>query len=80
MQARSDMPTMINILTLSSNLMSVVKQLITKSEKQKGVISFACNGDYCSYQRCLLVGCFISSFSHSIATGVHVLLIIHSGF
>lgn len=40
MQARSDMSTMINILSVSSNLMSVVKQLITKSEKQSGVIFF----------------------------------------
>lgn len=35
MQARPDMPTMINISSLSSNLKSVVKLLITKFKKQK---------------------------------------------
>lgn len=80
MQARSDMPTMINILTVSSNLISVVKQLITKSEKQKGVISFACSGDSYSYPQCLLLESFTNSLSQSIAVGVHVLPIIYSGF
>lgn len=80
MQARSDMPTMINILTVSSNLISVVKQLITKSEKQKGVISFACSGDSYSYPQCLLLESFTNSLSQSIAVGVHILPIIYSGF
>lgn len=51
--ARSDMPKTINILSVSSNLMSVVKQLITKSEKQKGVNSFAHDADCHSHPRCL---------------------------
>lgn len=41
MQARSDMPTMINIRSVSSNLKSVVKLLITKFKKHTGVF-FVC--------------------------------------
>lgn len=50
--ARSDMPKMINILSVSFNLMSVVKELITKSEKQKR-FHFAHDADCHFYQRCL---------------------------
>lgn len=62
LQARSNMTTVINNLSVSSNWMSVVKQLITRPKKQKRVTASACDGDCYSYQRCLSVGCFNSFF------------------